>query len=54
METDHLFEAQAADSLFGGAGEGGTQVAAVPSTDAAWDDAVPVPLDAAQVVVPEG
>jgi VCBS repeat-containing protein len=53
VEGDLVFEPQA-DTLFNGASDGATQMAAVLSAAEALDDALPIPLDAAQVVIPKG
>ncbi|MDQ7250101.1 beta strand repeat-containing protein [Dongia sedimenti] len=53
MESDLIFQTEAADALLGGT-EDGTQIAAVDAGPAPLRDALPIPLDAAQVVIPDG
>jgi VCBS repeat-containing protein len=53
METDLIFGNETSDMLTG-AEAGDTQIAAVPSTAAPFDDALTRPFDAAQVVIPQG
>jgi VCBS repeat-containing protein len=53
MDNDLIFGTETSDML-SGTGADDTQIAAVPSTAAPFDDALARPFDAAQVVVPEG
>jgi len=53
METDLIFETETSDMLTGGGAEN-VQIAAASSATAPFDDALPRPMDAAQVVIPEG
>jgi VCBS repeat-containing protein len=53
MDNDLIFGTETSDMLTG-AGAGDTQLAAVTSAAEPFDDALPQPLDAAQVVIPQG
>jgi hypothetical protein len=53
MENDLIFGNETSDMMTG-SGADYTQIAAVPSAEAPYDDALTRPFDAAQVVVPEG
>jgi VCBS repeat-containing protein len=54
MDNDLIFDTEAGDMLAGSATGGDTQIAAVPSNGAPYADAVALPFDAAQVVIPQG
>jgi VCBS repeat-containing protein len=53
MDNDLIFGTETSDML-SGTGTDHTQLAAVTTADQPFDDALPQPLDAAQVVVPQG
>jgi VCBS repeat-containing protein len=54
MDNDLIFDTDAGDMLAGSATGGETQIAAAPSQGAPYADALAVPFDAAQVVIPQG
>jgi VCBS repeat-containing protein len=54
MENDLIFGTETSDMLTGSAAGDGVQIAAAPSGGEPFADALTLPLDAAQVVIPEG
>jgi len=54
MENDLFFETETSDMLTGSGAGDDVQIAAVPSSGAHYADALTLPLDAAQVEIPQG
>jgi VCBS repeat-containing protein len=54
MENDLIFGTETSDMLTGTAAGDDVQIAAAPSAEAPYADALPLPLDAAQVEIPQG